>query len=188
MIELDKWVNAVKKQVREVTDMKVTTTYNEELNAYVTIKDVKDLTKPHLIPINGVWKRKLDKNFIIIEYTPIDENYNVRVHFDDKGEIIEYYFDVTLKNEIRKEDGKDVPYYIDLYLDVIYYIMENSTYIHLDDRDELADALKKGKIDEEMYDLAYDVANKLMSEIKEHRNKFVNRRNQDYIEYKNRKL
>ena len=75
---LDKWVDVRKKQTREVTDMTVTIVKDESLNSYITLKEVNDLTKPHKIPVNGRWITKLDKNYTILEYTPLDKLYNVR--------------------------------------------------------------------------------------------------------------
>ena len=187
MKNLDKWVDVRKKQVREVTDMDVTIIKDEDLNAYITLKEIKDLTKPHLIPVNGNWIKKLDKNFTILEYTPLDELYNVRIHINDKLEVLEYYFDIILENKIENVKGKFIPFYNDLYLDVIYYqeaATKSSSFIILDDRDELKDALKQGKIDKEQYDLAYNVANKLMEELKKGNNKFVNRNLEDYFKYR----
>ena len=188
MIKLDKWVDVRKKQVREVTDMDVTIVEDKELNSFITLKQVKKLTKPHIIPINGKWVTKLDKNFTILEYTPLDKKYNVRVHINDKDEILEYYFDIILENEIRTIDGEKIPFYNDLYLDVVYYTPVSTRYengfIHLDDRDELSKALKEGKIDEEQYDLAYKIANNLMEEILDGKNIFINRGLKDYIKYK----
>ena len=86
---------------------------------------------------------------------------------------MEYYFDIILQREIRKEDGLDIPFYNDLYLDVIVYekaATKSEPFILLDDRDELKAALKEEKIDQEEYDLAYKVANALMKEIKEGKN------------------
>ena len=110
---LDKWVDVRKKQTREVTDMTVTIVKDESLNSYITLKEVNDLTKPHKIPVNGRWITKLDKNYTILEYTPLDKLYNVRVHINDKEQILEYYFDIILQNEIRKIEGKDIPFYND---------------------------------------------------------------------------
>ena len=130
MKTLDKWVDVRKKQTREVTDMTVTIVKDESLNSYITLKEVNDLTKPHKIPVNGRWITKLDKNYTILEYTPLDKLYNVRVHINDKEQILEYYFDIILQNEIRKIEGKDIPFYNDLYLDVIYYQkVESSIFI-----------------------------------------------------------
>ena len=187
MKKLDKWVSVTEKQVREVTDMAITIEKNDELNSYVTLKEIINLKEPHSIPVNGKWIRKLDKGFTILEYSPLDKLYNVRVHINDKHEILEYYFDVILDHEIRNIDGKDIPYYNDLYLDVILYTSKatnSSSFILLDDRDELKEALKQGKIDQEEYELAYYVANGLMKELREGRNKFVNRKLIDYYRYR----
>ena len=191
MKTLDKWVDVRKKQTREVTDMTVTIVKDESLNSYITLKEVNDLTKPHKIPVNGRWITKLDKNYTILEYTPLDKLYNVRVHINDKEQILEYYFDIILQNEIRKIEGKDIPFYNDLYLDVIYYqkvATQTDNFILLDDRDELKDALNDGKIDQEEYDLAYEVANSLMEELLTNNNIFVNRGLKDYYEYRKNKV
>lgn len=191
MKTLDKWVYVRKKQTREVTDMTVTIVKDESLNSYITLKEVNDLTKPHKIPVNGRWITKLDKNYTILEYTPLDKLYNVRVHINDKEQILEYYFDIILQNEIRKIEGKDIPFYNDLYLDVIYYqkvATQTDNFILLDDRDELKDALNDGKIDQEEYDLAYEVANSLMEELLTNNNIFVNRGLKDYYKYRKNKV
>lgn len=191
MKTLDKWVDVRKKQTREVTDMTVTIVKDESLNSYITLKEVNDLTKPHKIPVNGRWITKLDKNYTILEYTPLDKLYNVRVHINDKEQILEYYFDIILQNEIRKIEGKDIPFYNDLYLDVIYYqkvATQTDNFILLDDRDELKDALNDGKIDQEEYDLAYEVENSLMEELLTNNNIFVNRGLKDYYKYRKNKV
>ena len=58
---------------------------------------------------------------------------------------------------------------------------QTDNFILLDDRDELKDALNDGKIDQEEYDLAYEVANSLMEELLTNNNIFVNRGLKDYI-------
>ena len=184
MKELDKWVDVRKKQVREVTKMNVIIEKIDELNSYLTIKEVFELEKPHYVYINGELVKKLDKNYTIIEYTPLDEFYNVRIHLNDKLEILEYYFDITYGNEIR--DG--IPFYNDLYLDVAFYqpaATKSETYIHLDDRNDLKRALKEEVIDQEQYDFAYDITHKLMKELKNKTNRFVNRGLDDYNRIKN---
>ena len=191
MKELNKWVDIRKKQTREVTDMDVIIVKDESLNSYITLKEVKELTEPHIIPVNGEWITKLDKGYTILEYSPIDELYNVREHINDKKEILEYYFDIILQREIRKEDGLDIPFYNDLYLDVIVYekaATKSEPFILLDDRDELKAALKEEKIDQEEYDLAYKVANALMKEIKEGKNRFINRGLKDYYKYRKNQI
>lgn len=190
MKTLNKWVDVRLRQVREVEDMDVTIVKDDSINSYITLKEIKKVSEPHIIPVNGKWIIKLDEGYTIVEYSPIDKYYNVRVHINDKNEILEYYFDIILEREIRNIDGEDVPFYNDLYLDVILYT-KNATrsnpFILLDDRDELKDALKDGIIDEEMYNLAMDTGNKLMEELVNEDNIFVNRGLLDYYKYRKNK-
>lgn len=176
-------VDVRKKYTREAKEMEVTIVKLEELDAYVTLKEIKEVTEPYSMYINGELVKKIDNNYTLLEYTPLNENYNVRVHIDDKLNILEYYFDITDGNAI--EDG--IPYYDDLYLDVVFYqeyATKSSTYINLEDRNDLSDALKKGEINQEKYDFAFTIADKVMKELKSKTNKFVNRGLKDYLKYR----
>lgn len=183
MKKLNKWVDVRKKQVREVTDMDITIKKLEEKNTYITLKEVKAVEQPYSVYINGERVKKLDKDFTIIEYTPLDKKYNVRIHVNDKKEILEYYFDIIAENKIK--DG--IPYYNDLYLDVVYFqpaATKEGTYIQLVDCNELEEALKEDIIDKEQFDMAYIEAEKLMKELKEKKNWYVNRGLEDYWKIK----
>ena len=183
MKKLNKWVDVRKKQVREVTDMDITIKKLEEKNTYITLKEVKAVEQPYSVYINGERVKKLDNDFTIIEYTPLDKKYNVRIHVNDKKEILEYYFDIIAENKIK--DG--IPYYNDLYLDVVYFqpaATKEGTYIQLVDCNELEEALKENIIDKEQFDMAYIEAEKLMKELKEKKNWYVNRGLEDYWKIK----
>ena len=183
MKKLNKWVDVRKKQVREVTDMDITIKKLEEKNTYITLKEVKAVEQPYSVYINGERVKKLAKDFTIIEYTPLDKKYNVRIHVNDKKEILEYYFDIIAENKIK--DG--IPFYNDLYLDVVYFqpaATKEGTYIQLVDCNELEEALKENIIDKEQFDMAYIEAEKLMKELKEKKNWYVNRGLEDYWKIK----
>ena len=183
MKKLNKWVDVRKKQVREVTDMDITIKKLEEKNTYITLKEVKAVEQPYSVYINGERVKKLDKDFTIIEYTPLDKKYNVRIHVNDKKEILEYYFDIIAENKIK--DG--IPFYNDLYLDVVYFqpaATKEGTYIQLVDCNELEEALKENIIDKEQFDMAYIEAEKLMKELKEKKNWYVNRGLENYWKIK----
>lgn len=183
MKELNKWVDVRKKQVREVTDMDITIKKLQDKNTYITLKEVKAVEQPYNVYINGERVKKLDKGFTIIEYTPLDKKYNVRIHLNEKKEILEYYFDIIAENKIK--DG--IPFYNDLYLDVVYFqpaATKEGTYIQLVDCNELEEALKENIIDKEQFDMAYIEAEKLMKELKEKKNWYVNRGLEDYWKIK----
>lgn len=188
MSNLDKWVDVRKKQIREATDTNITIKKLDDLNCYFTVKEINAIDENHEIIRNSPLGKKVDKNFKMLEYTPIDKDYNVRAFVNDKNEIFEYYLDVTDGMELR--DG--VPYYNDLFLDVIYYndkeimkkVYDGDKALRLIDQQELQEALDENLITKEQYQKAYNVANQLMSEIQNGTNVFINRGLTDYLNIK----
>lgn len=190
MSKLDNWVDVRKKQIREAIDANITIKKIDDLNCYFTVKEINEIDKNNEILIKYPVARKLRKNFKVLEYTPIDKDYNVRVSVNDKDEIFEYYLDITDGMELRE----GIPYYNDLYLDIIYYNqnkkMINYKMEDIDknlvmlDESELKDALNEKIITKEQYEKAYKVAYNLMDEIKNGTNIFINRGLRDYLEMK----
>lgn len=168
--------------MREVTKSDIKTIYDVELNAYITYKHSLETTFTCKVYVNGKRKVIFDKGYTILEYSPLDEKYNVRVFIDDKGNILQYYFDVIKNFEIEKDEV----YYNDMYLDVLYHLpyFADTCYIELADENELIDSYKKGEIDKETFDYCYKVAEKLMNELTKGNNRFVNRGLKDYLKMK----
>ena len=111
----------------------------------------------------------------VVELTPLKENYNIRFYFDKKKKLIDYYIDITLENGVENK----IPYYIDLYLDIIHYPVSNTVgYI---DEDELKDALNNKIISKSDYLFAYKVGEKLLKEIKNESNKYLNMNIKKYL-------
>ena len=161
--------------MREVTKSLITTEKNDELNAYVTCKEILETEKRCEIYINGTKVALADKGYTILEYSPIDKLYNVRIFIDDKKNILLYYFDIISSSEYT--DGE--VYYDDLYLDVLLFTDKatgSSSYIHLDDEVDLINAYNNNEISKEEFDKAYTVANEIMSELRNNNNIFVNRK------------
>ena len=110
----------------------------------------------------------MDTGFYMLELIPLKENYSMRVYFNEKKEILQYYFDVSLENGLDEETK--IPYYDDLYNDVTYACGK----IDVLDEDELEDALNKKLISKKEYDLANEVTKKLVHELKTKTNKYMN--------------
>lgn len=168
--------------MREVTKSDIKTKFDKELNAYITYKHSIDTTFTCKVYVNGKRKVIFDKGYTLLEYSPLDEKYNVRVFIDDKGNILQYYFDI-IKN-FETENGE--VYYNDMYLDILYHLpyFADTSYIELADENELIDSYNKGEIDKETFDYCYNVAEKLMNELIKGKNRFVNRGLKDYQEMK----
>ena len=110
----------------------------------------------------------MDKNYYMLELLPLNENYTMRVYFNDKKEILEYYFDIVLGSGLDSETK--IPYYDDLYNDVTY----KNGKIEILDEKELEEALENGLISKKDYDLANRVTKELVNELKNKTNKYMN--------------
>lgn len=189
MNKLDNWVDVRKKQIREATDTKITIKKLEDINCYFTVKEINAIDEKFSLLLKHPELKKIDKDFKMLEYTPIDKNYNVRAYVNDKDEIFEYYIDITDGMELRK----GIPYYNDLYLDIIYYnntelmkkVSRTQKQVRLIDGEELEDALNQSIITKQQYEQAYETANKIIGEIKDGTNIFINRGLTDYLNIKN---
>ena len=76
---------------------------------------------------------------------------------------------------------ENIPYYDDLYLDIIYCPNEDNQII-VDDEDELLEALKSDQITKKEFDLAKDVCSELIEEIQQNKNIFINMDKKELIQ------
>ena len=88
----------------------------------------------------------------------MDGEYNVKVSYID-----------MIDNQGIDEDG--VPFFYDCYLDLVVY---PDGYVKVDDRDELDEALENADINKEQYNRALDTADKLVKELLDDYDKFMN--------------
>ena len=110
----------------------------------------------------------ISNGYYMIEIIPNNENYMMRVYLDDNMIPLEYYFDIIAGKGI--DENTKVPYYDDLYLDVVI----SKTGLELYDMNELNIAHKDGLVNDKLYELATNTANNLMNEIKEGKNRYRN--------------
>ncbi len=144
-----------------------------ESDYYITIKKYLELSDKFVIDNTTL----LDKNYYLVEITPLNENYNIRFFVDNNKNIVDYYIDITLQNGVKY----NIPYYVDLYLDIVHYPKTNENKFY--DEDELKEALDNKIISKKDYNLAYKVGNKLLKEVNEGKNKYLNI---DVLEYINK--
>ncbi len=164
--------------MREALDYDILTI--KEDNLFITIKKYKTMSGNFsLLNEDGNEAVYIDNGYFVVELTPIDENYNIRYYFDDKKNYIDYYIDITYENGVMYK----MPYYVDLYLDIIHYPKENT--IEFVDEDELKDALKSKVISKRDYDMAYEVGNKLIEELRNGTNKYMNIDVKKYLDMMN---
>ncbi len=129
-------------------------------NGYAVHVKFHNIENP-LVVFNGFEKISIkENNYEWIEVYPAKSKYAITIIYDDKGNLIEWYFDVS--KQVGMENG--VPYEDDLYLDLV--ILPNGDNIELDE-DELLEAFNNGVITQDDVDSAYAT----MKTIKE---KYVN--------------
>lgn len=153
-----------KTYLRDVNKYKLEIYYDNE-DYYLSVKKILNIEKPFILE-NSLCL--IDNNYYIVEVLPKNENYAMRVYFNENKERLEYYFDISLKNGL--DEKTKIPYYDDLYLDITV-TQEN---IEILDEEELQEALNTGKINELEYNLANETKDNLLQSIKNKSNKYMN--------------
>ena len=77
--------------MREVLEKEIKIIKNEELNSYITFKKIIKTSSPCRMYINGRKVIIVDNGYTIIEYSPLDKKYNVRLFIDNNKNILLYY-------------------------------------------------------------------------------------------------
>ncbi|MCM1988229.1 DUF402 domain-containing protein [Oceanirhabdus seepicola] len=141
---------------------------NKELNGYLSITHIDKVREPLIIDVGGKRLCLANDGFIWTQYFPKDKNYALTTMFNEKHEIVQLYFDICTGNKINPSG---IPYYDDLYLDVV--LLPTGEILLLDE-DELKEALEDNDITKEQYDLAYFEANNLIEQISENKIELLN--------------
>lgn len=160
-----------KTYLKDVTKYNLNIHYHED-NYYLSVKKIIEIREP-FIPSTG--KCLINNGYYIVEVIPKNENYAMRVFFNEKKERLEYYFDITLENGLDEETK--IPYYDDLYLDVI---MDNEK-MEVLDADELEEALNDGIISKDDFDLANKTKDLLIESIRNKTNQYVKLDLENYL-------
>lgn len=145
--------------------------YMDEDDCYIGVKKLIKVEEKFIIS-NGLCV--MDDGYYVVEVVPKNENYAMRLFLDNNKKPLEYYFDIC------KDNGVDSlslsPCYNDLYLDI--KVLDGE--INILDKDELDEALEQKDITEEDYQLTMKIKDKLLDEIKNNSNRFMNK---DYSKY-----
>lgn len=145
--------------------------YLDEDEFYLCVKKLIKVDKKFIINDNLC---VMDNNYYVLEVIPKNENYAMRLFLDDNRQPLEYYFDICKNN--RLDDETLIPCYDDLYLDIT--VLNGK--INILDEDEFEEAFNTKDITTDDYELAISVKEKLLEEIKNNNNRFMN---VDYSKY-----
>ena len=128
---------------------------DENFDADLSLIDmIESNTRRCIVRDNGRSDCIVDSGFKWLGVYPKGEKYAITGMYDEKDELVEFYFDMIKDSGV--ENG--IPYNLDIYLDLVI-TPYNEKYIL--DEDELEEALKSQKIEKEDYELAYDTLHRL---------------------------
>ena len=147
-----RFANSVNKGKNKFIQRRVVEDY---FKGYVCKVTVNKVTKPIVVNSKGEELVLLGDDYVWYMAYPDNEKYALTIMYDNKFNLIEWYFDIAKRLGIKN----GIPYEDDMYLDLV--IKPDGT-VELLDEDELKDALDKDIITKEDYDEAYLTVNKLI--------------------------
>lgn len=117
--------------------------------------ELLDVSAPQIWYFNGTDIVVCDTNYQWVSILPSEEHYCITAMMNPESRILLWNIDISACQGL---DNDSVPWFDDLYLDLVVY---PDGIVVEDDRDELEDALKKGDITQEQFNLANCTCNKL---------------------------
>lgn len=127
----------------------------DSFEGHISIIKIEEVTEPQIWRFNGEEIVTCDKGLKCLSILPEKDFYCITAMMNAKNEIFLWYIDIIADQGM---DANGVPYYDDLYLDLVVY--PDGTVVE-DDRDELEEALAAKDISEEQYKLAIDTSMRL---------------------------
>lgn len=130
-----------------------------EFEGVVTLLCMDAVTEPLDVFVHGDCIRIVDAGYSWVQHfssRPGDRYFALTTMFDAVGEVVEWYFDVVRRHGV---DGRGIPWYDDLYLDVV---ATRDGKVEVMDADELDEALRAERVTPEEHALAWREARRLL--------------------------
>lgn len=128
---------------------------SELVTGYIGLVEIQEVNEAQVWQFNGEEIVFCDKGIKWLSILPQNESYCITAMMNEKEEILLWYIDMIAAQGV---DIDGVPYFDDLYLDLVVY--PDGTII-VDDMDELEYALDKNDITQEQFKLAIETSDKL---------------------------
>ncbi len=139
-----------------------------DFTGYVGLLNIHKVSEPQIWKYNGEDLTVCANNYQWLTIMPKDDYYCITVMMNDKCKIQVCYIDMLAE---QGYDADEVPYFYDLYLDLVFY--PDGTIIE-DDMDELQNALESKDITKEQFDLAIATCDKLKNNLLSDNTAFIN--------------
>lgn len=127
----------------------------EEIVGYVGILSINEVPEPQIWKYNGEDLIVCDNNYQWLTIMPKNDYYCLTVMMNENREMQVCYIDMI---DEQGYDEEGVPYFYDLYLDLVVY---PDGIVIEDDMDELQEALQKSDITQQQYEQALLTSEKL---------------------------
>ncbi|MCH7323413.1 DUF402 domain-containing protein [Solibacillus sp. MA9] len=131
-----------------------------DFTGYIALIEMHEVKEPLVTTQAGQELRIVDIDYSWLQQLPMNEHYAVTTMFNAKGEVVQWYIDITNENGVDQGE----PYMEDLFLDII--VLPTGEVIKKDE-DEIVQALKNEWISDAQYELAYATFYKLLKQIKQ---------------------
>lgn len=128
---------------------------SELITGYIGLIEVREVSEAQTWKFRGEDIIVCDKGIKWLSILPEDDWYCITAMMNEKEEILLWYIDMIASQGI---DADGVPYFDDLYLDLVVY--PDGTVL-VDDMDELEEALKQKDITQEQFDLVLATSDRL---------------------------
>lgn len=135
-------------------DLRIVDVDTEEFKGHIGRLDILEVSEPQVWKFQGEDITVCDKGLKWLSILPKEDYYCITAMMNENCQMLLWYIDMIARRGV--EDG--VPYFDDLYLDLVVY--PDGTIV-VDDFDELEEALENKDITEEQFQLAVETAKQL---------------------------
>ena len=123
---------------------------------YVTLLRLDEVREPFYVNFGQEQVCIADAGYDWVQHFPDGAPYVLLAAFNECGELVQWYIDIV---EYTGVDESGVPWYADLYLDIVVSPTGETLLL---DVEELDEALRRGRITQEQYDFAWRQASSLL--------------------------
>jgi predicted RNA-binding protein associated with RNAse of E/G family len=128
---------------------------SDEFDGHITLYYINAVREPLHVPNCGQMVCIADAGYSWLHQIPRHGHHVVTAMFDAKGDVVQWYIDICSGTGVGKDQ---VPWFDDLYLDVV--VLPSGEF-ELLDVDELQEALDSAVIDQALFNLAWEEANRV---------------------------
>ncbi len=132
---------------------------DNNFNGAIGLLYLKNIIEPAIKIYEDTSVTIVDEGYYWLQFAPNNKNYWLTVMYNQRGEIVQFYFDITESNTIL-DNGES--WFYDLYLDIVF-LPDGKKFLL--DEDELYEALNVNDITKEQYDNAYLNANIILEKL-----------------------